>query len=142
MIRARVRLAQRSQSLRPIAQLEIAVQVAMSRFRNAIGGTTLRSRTAPSVPRPHRCAPPPRCCGQPQGGSCARRCLPENGRVELHTHVLAGHPVRNVIELAIELDAELLVIGATGHSAFYERMVGSRADRIIQLAKCPVLVVK
>ncbi len=32
--------------------------------------------------------------------------------------------------------------GATGHSAVYERMVGSRADRIVQLAPCPVLVVK
>jgi nucleotide-binding universal stress UspA family protein len=34
------------------------------------------------------------------------------------------------------------VIGATGHSALYERMLGSRADRVIQLASCPVLVVK
>jgi hypothetical protein len=29
------------------------------------------------------------------------------------------------------------VIGATGHSALYERMIGGRADRIIQLAPCP-----
>ena len=28
---------------------------------------------------------------------------------------------------------DLLVIGATGHSAFYERMIGSRADRLVQL---------
>jgi nucleotide-binding universal stress UspA family protein len=39
-------------------------------------------------------------------------------------------------------DVDLLVIGATGHSALYERLVGSRADRIMQLAKCPVLIVK
>ena len=63
-------------------------------------------------------------------------------RVELHAHVLAGHPVRDIVELAAELEADLLVIGATGHSAFYERMIGSRADRIMQLARCPVLVVK
>ena len=30
----------------------------------------------------------------------------------------------------------------TGHSAAYERLVGSRADRIVQMAHCPVLVVK
>ena len=36
----------------------------------------------------------------------------------------------------------IAVIGATGHSALYERMIGSRADRIVQLAHCPVLVVK
>lgn len=62
--------------------------------------------------------------------------------VELHTHVLTGHPVRDIVRLATELRADLLVIGATGHSALYERMIGSRADRIIQLAQCPVLVVK
>lgn len=58
------------------------------------------------------------------------------------THVLAGHPVRTIIQLAAELKIDLLVIGATGHSALYERMIGSRADRLIQLAPCPVLVVK
>ena len=40
------------------------------------------------------------------------------------------------------ISAELLIIGATGHSALYERLIGSRADRIVQLAHCPVLVVK
>jgi len=34
------------------------------------------------------------------------------------------------------------VIGAAGHSELYERMLGSRADRIVHLAKCPVLVVR
>lgn len=62
--------------------------------------------------------------------------------VKLNPHLLAGHPVRDIVELAQELKADLLVIGASGHSAFYERMIGSRADRIVQLAPCPVLVVK
>jgi nucleotide-binding universal stress UspA family protein len=70
------------------------------------------------------------------------RALAEQQGATLQTHVLAGHPVRTVVELARELDADLLVIGATGHSALYERMIGSRADRIIQLAPCPVLVAK
>jgi len=50
--------------------------------------------------------------------------------------------VRDIIELAAELKVDLLVIGARGHSAIYERLVGSRADRIVQLAQCPVLEVK
>jgi nucleotide-binding universal stress UspA family protein len=70
------------------------------------------------------------------------RALAEEHQVKLQTHVLAGHPVRDVVELAAELKTDLLVIGATGHSALYERMIGSRADRIVQLAPCPVLVVK
>ena len=68
--------------------------------------------------------------------------LAKHERINLQAHVLAGHPVRDVVQLAAELKAELLVIGATGHSALYERMIGSRADRIVQLALCPVLVVK
>jgi nucleotide-binding universal stress UspA family protein len=70
------------------------------------------------------------------------RALAEECQVKLQTHVVAGHPVRDVVELAATLEVELLVIGATGHSALYERMIGSRADRIVQLAPCPVLVVK
>jgi nucleotide-binding universal stress UspA family protein len=70
------------------------------------------------------------------------RTLAEEHQVKLQTHVLAGHPVRDVVELATDLKVELLVIGAKGHSALYERMIGSRADRIVQLAPCPVLVVK
>jgi nucleotide-binding universal stress UspA family protein len=70
------------------------------------------------------------------------RVIAERGNVPLHPHVLAGHPVRTVVDLASELGADLLIIGATGHSAIYKRMIGSRADRIIHLSPCPVLVVK
>jgi nucleotide-binding universal stress UspA family protein len=70
------------------------------------------------------------------------RALAEGQQVKLQTHVVAGHPVRDVVKLAADLKVDLAVIGATGHSALYERMIGSRADRIIQLAHCPVLVVK
>ncbi len=70
------------------------------------------------------------------------RGMAEERHVKLETHVIAGHPVRDIVELAKELKVELLVIGATGHSALYDRLIGSRADRIVQLAHCPVLVVK
>jgi nucleotide-binding universal stress UspA family protein len=70
------------------------------------------------------------------------RKMAEDAQVQVQTHVLAGHPVQSIVELAAGLKAELLVIGARGHSALYERLVGSRADRIMQLADCPVLVVK
>jgi nucleotide-binding universal stress UspA family protein len=62
--------------------------------------------------------------------------------VELHTHILAGHPVRDIVNLANELKADLLVVGASGHSALYDRMIGSRADRLVHLSPCPVLVVR
>ena len=40
------------------------------------------------------------------------------------------------------LKADLLVVGFMGHSALYERIIGSTADRLVRLAPCPVLVVK
>jgi len=70
------------------------------------------------------------------------RAAADESQVKLHTHIVAGHPVRDIVDFAVEIDAKLLVIGATGHSALYERLIGSRADRIVQLAPCPVLVVK
>jgi nucleotide-binding universal stress UspA family protein len=70
------------------------------------------------------------------------RAMADESQVKLHTHIVPGHPVRDIVELAASLNVDLLVIGARGHSAIYERLVGSRADRIMQLAQCPVLVVK
>jgi nucleotide-binding universal stress UspA family protein len=70
------------------------------------------------------------------------RAMAEECQVKLTTHVVAGHPVRDIVDLARDLKADLLVVGASGHSALYDRMVGSRADRIVHLAPCPVLVVR
>jgi nucleotide-binding universal stress UspA family protein len=70
------------------------------------------------------------------------RAMAEEYQVKLKTHVIAGHPVRDIVDLARDLKADLLVVGASGHSALYDRMVGSRADRIMHLAPCPVLIVR
>jgi nucleotide-binding universal stress UspA family protein len=70
------------------------------------------------------------------------RALAEEQRVPLKTHVIAGHAVRDILRLASDLKADLLVIGGTGHSRVYERMLGTTAARVVHLAKCPVLVVK
>jgi nucleotide-binding universal stress UspA family protein len=70
------------------------------------------------------------------------RELAGQAQVDLKTHVLAGHPVRDIVHLASALKADLLVVGASGHSALYDRMLGSRADRLVHLSPCPVLVVK
>jgi nucleotide-binding universal stress UspA family protein len=70
------------------------------------------------------------------------RAMAEEKGIKLHTHVLAGHPVRDIVKLASTLKADLLVVGSSGHSEIYERMLGSRADRLVHFAPCPVLVVK
>ena len=83
-----------------------------------------------------------------QTGTAARRFhkAQQRARMENHVvlriHLMTGHAVRDIVRLAAEIKADLLVIGATGHSQFYERMLGSRADRLVHLAPCPVLVVR
>jgi nucleotide-binding universal stress UspA family protein len=70
------------------------------------------------------------------------RAMAEETQIKLQTHVMPGHPVRDILYFARDLKADLLILGASSHSRLYERMVGSRADRIMHLAPCPVLVVK
>lgn len=70
------------------------------------------------------------------------RAMAEAEHMSIRTHILTGHAVRDIVGLAAELKADLLVIGSTGHSQFYERMLGSHADRLVHFARCPVLVVK
>ena len=41
-----------------------------------------------------------------------------------------------------ELKVDLLVVGASGHSALYDRMIGSQAQKILHHARCPVLVAR
>jgi nucleotide-binding universal stress UspA family protein len=62
--------------------------------------------------------------------------------IPVEAHAFIGHPVRTIVAFAKDNAFDLLVIGATGHSEFYEALLGSRADRIVHLAHCPVLVVR
>ena len=63
-------------------------------------------------------------------------------KIKLRAHVVAGHAVPSIVDF-IERDGfDLLVIGYMGHSALYNRIIGSTTDRLVELAPCTVLVVK
>jgi nucleotide-binding universal stress UspA family protein len=60
----------------------------------------------------------------------------------LRAHEVAGHAVPSIVDF-IERDGfDLLAIGFMGHSALYNRIIGSTTDRLVELAPCAVLVVK
>jgi nucleotide-binding universal stress UspA family protein len=63
-------------------------------------------------------------------------------RVKLETRVVAGHAVPKIIEFIEREGFDLLVIGYMGHSALYNRLIGSTTDRLVELAPCHVLVAK
>ena len=70
------------------------------------------------------------------------RAKAKAARVKLETHVVAGHPVPGIVEFVEREGCDLLVIGYMGHSAIYNRLIGSTTDRLVELAPCHVLVVK
>jgi nucleotide-binding universal stress UspA family protein len=63
-------------------------------------------------------------------------------RVKLVSHILVGHPVRAIVDFIGRDGFDLLVTGFLGHSALYNRVIGSTTDRLVELAPCAVLVVK
>jgi nucleotide-binding universal stress UspA family protein len=57
-------------------------------------------------------------------------------------HCRLGRPVEVILAVAEEINAELLVLGSRGHGLVHRLVVGSVAEGVVQLAPCPVLVVR
>ena len=58
------------------------------------------------------------------------------------THVIReGSPARVILEVAEEEDIDLIVMGSSGKSGFDRFIMGSVADKVVNSAKCAVLVV-
>jgi nucleotide-binding universal stress UspA family protein len=56
--------------------------------------------------------------------------------------VLIGDPGTICVERAEAINAGLLVVPSHGRSGITRMLLGSVAERIIRLAKCPILVIK
>jgi nucleotide-binding universal stress UspA family protein len=60
----------------------------------------------------------------------------------IHCHVIVGHEVKTFVEFIGQRGYDLLVIGFMGHSALYDRVMGSTCQSLVRLAPCTVLAVK
>lgn len=56
--------------------------------------------------------------------------------------LLEGHPSRVIVDAAKGRDADLIILGARGHSLIARVLLGSTADYVANRARCPVLVVR
>lgn len=56
------------------------------------------------------------------------------------THVRIGDPATKLLELATEVDASLIALGATLSSGFKRRVLGSVGDTVMRRAHCPLYV--
>lgn len=61
-----------------------------------------------------------------------------NARATLRT----GVPYQEVVALATDERADLIVIGTHGRGGIDRALLGSVADRVVRLAPCPVLTVR
>ncbi len=58
-----------------------------------------------------------------------------------HLAVKTGHAAAEILQFAEETGADLIVIGARGHGALKRAVIGNTAERVVRLARCPVMVV-
>jgi nucleotide-binding universal stress UspA family protein len=62
--------------------------------------------------------------------------------VRLSTRVLVGHPAEQILKLAADIDADLIVVGHRGRSGIRQWIFGSTSQRVVSYARCSVLVVR
>jgi nucleotide-binding universal stress UspA family protein len=58
------------------------------------------------------------------------------------TYVRRGSPAQQIADLAASLDADLVVVGSHGRHGVERFLLGSVAERVVRLARCPVWVVR
>lgn len=61
--------------------------------------------------------------------------------VGFEAETLFGSPAEEIVRVAKENDARMIVIGKTGTSRLERLMFGSKANKVIQVAEIPVVVV-
>jgi len=61
----------------------------------------------------------------------------------VQTHIAEGRPYAEIVRLAAEIDADLIVIGTTVHASLFggAPALGSEIERVVRNAPCPVLCV-
>jgi nucleotide-binding universal stress UspA family protein len=57
-------------------------------------------------------------------------------------HIRGGRPYEEIVRVAREIDADLIVLSTRGHSGLKHLLLGSTAERVVRNAPCPVLVAR
>ena len=56
--------------------------------------------------------------------------------------LVVGTPVRRILEVAEKNEASMIILGSHGRTGLSHLLVGSKAERVVQLSPIPVTVVK
>ena len=71
------------------------------------------------------------------------RSFAGEGGGQVITHIAEGRPYAEIVRLAAETDADLIVIGTSVHASLFggAPVLGSEIERVVRNAPCPVLCV-
>ena len=65
-----------------------------------------------------------------------------NRGLKVESYLRVGSPFDEIVRTANHLNVDLIIIGSHGCSPLTRLLVGSTAERVVEHAPCPVLVVK
>lgn len=71
-----------------------------------------------------------------------RRYHQEEGDLQFHGLVRRGVPYEEILNVAQELAIDLIVMCTRGMKGLEHLILGSTAERVVQMAECPVMAVK
>lgn len=61
--------------------------------------------------------------------------------VSFSFHVKVGRPYAEIVAVAKQVGADLILMGAHGHHGFMANFIGSTALRVVGMSKCPVIII-
>ena len=61
--------------------------------------------------------------------------------IKIYSIIREGSPAKSILEVANEENIDLIVMGSSGKSGFDRFILGSVSEKVVNAAKCPVLVV-
>ncbi|MFT5443361.1 MAG: universal stress protein A [Myxococcota bacterium] len=62
--------------------------------------------------------------------------------LSVHSVVRRGDPATQIVEVASDIESDLIVMGTRGTTGLAHLLLGSVAERTVRLAPCPVLTTK
>ena len=68
--------------------------------------------------------------------------IEESGGTVKETHLREGRVEEEIVEVAEELGAGLIVMGSRGHGRLSRALMGSVSDAVVRHAHCPVTIVR
>jgi nucleotide-binding universal stress UspA family protein len=68
--------------------------------------------------------------------------LDRGGEVSMLVHVRIGDPVKEILTIAEEVGASLILVGSHGRKGVERMLLGSVSERVVREALCPVMVAR